>query len=149
MKKATKFIFCVLIAVFSSNLCLSQNGEYSVERAISLYKDSETNIVEIKVQEKTKQIDIKIISTIESGNLTIEIYDPNNEKLGNLSIGSMFTISGAKTNNVDAKENNKRDEDVIGRIDRRFENPSQGTWIIKFIPKEAECDIHLMTYYVF
>lgn len=69
-----------------------------------------------------------INSSVSNGKLSIEIYNPNNEKQGNYTVGTQINS-----------------EMVKGRIQKSFHLIDPGDWKIKIIPSEATGEIFVET----
>jgi hypothetical protein len=74
---------------------------------------------------------LRITSTLFSGDLTVELYDSKGEKQGNFSLANQAIL--AKPDSVKRPLN----ETVRGEITRNFENPGKGEWVVKLLPKNA------------
>ena len=77
--------------------------------------------------ESTEFLHIEVTCIVEFGSLTMEIYNPNNTKQG------QFSVEGQVKKNVSGNI----EEMVSGNLVKNLENPTQGTWIIKLIPKNV------------
>jgi len=115
---------------------------FNLERQIILNGESENLEVILSVSEQDNALILKIQSNIQEGELTVEIYDPKNEKQGNYSIGSQLKSTKSNSNkNQMEKELEARGiykEKVQGTITRSIKNPVKGNWVVKIIPKNAK-----------
>ncbi len=106
-----------------------QCNSTSSVRTIELDKSSNKKDIKIDVTDNAKAMSVAVNSTINSGLLTIEIYDPNGDKKGHFSIEA----AGDKT------------ELVSGQMQKHFETPMKGDWVVKLIPKKVSGDISICT----
>lgn len=135
MKTLVKLFAGTLTFMFLlTNLSFGQGTELDLKRSISLSGDSETEEIEIKVEE-TVLLNINIKSNVKVGGLTIEIYDPNGEKQGNFSVGSQLNLNKSS---MESKDKKSKNEEVSGQIEKKIKEPVNGNWIIKIIPNKAE-----------
>jgi len=127
---------CFIICVFFFSLTAYGQGQdikkpytatsetkMDLSRNIRLVNDSKPEEISINIQQKTKWLNLSINSTVSSGKLTIELYDPNNVKQGN------FT--------VETQLNSIAKETVSGNFQKSLLNPQVGNWKVKIIPTEA------------
>lgn len=123
---------------------------FNLERQIILNGESENIEILLSVSGQDNALNLKIQSKIQEGELTIEIYDPKNEKKGNYSIGSQVktTQSNIKKNDMDNEFERElellgtimgvRKESVQGTITRTIKDPLKGNWVVKIIPKNVK-----------
>ena len=105
---------------------------------------NEPSVVAVSEQDNT--LNLKIQSKIREGELTIEIYDPKNEKRGNYSIGSQVKTTKSNSNKTDMDKELEllgtlmgvRKESVQGTITRTIKDPVKGNWVVKIIPKNVK-----------
>lgn len=105
----------------------------SLSRNIELDDSSDTEDIKIEVSDEVKKMFIGVNSIIESGYLTVEIYDPSGNKKGNFSVESQL------------KSSNKKKEQVCGQMQKQIDDPEKGTWRVKLIPKNAVGQIQIQT----
>lgn len=131
MKKVMKLCFGIVVAcilIFSTTLHAQvDNTNFSIERSIALNDANDVKTITFDVAEDITFLQMGIMSVIEYGTLTLEIYDPNQLKQGQFSVEGQL-----KTNKPKSVE-----ELVSGNISKNLENPTQGTWTIKLIPKNV------------
>ncbi|MCP4761503.1 MAG: hypothetical protein GY870_06960 [archaeon] len=139
-KRASYFIIGIL---FISLTAFGQNQEKNIStpekietkvdlvRTIRLEKDSKTEEVFIEIKEKTKGFQLMINSSVSNGQLTIELYDPNEIKQGNFTIGTQL-------------ESEKK-EQVNGNIRKSIIEPQFGKWKVKIIPKDVTGNVKINT----
>jgi len=104
-------------------------------RNIQLDDSSSNEVVKVEVKENAKHLMIGVNSTISSGSLTMEIYDPKGNKQGNFSVESMMSSSSS------SKGKNK--ETVCGQLNKSFQDPMKGDWTIKLKPKKVSGKIQI------
>jgi hypothetical protein len=145
MKKLLCRILTTFLCLFVMTSFISGQEEattFNLERQIILNGESENLEVILSVSEQDNGLILKIKSNIQEGDLTIEIYNPKNEKQGNYSIGSQLKSTKSSSNKnqtekeLEALGINK--EKVQGTITRSIENPLKGNWVVKIIPKNAK-----------
>lgn len=141
MKKRTAYlIICALIfsvTVFGQNheknVSSSKESETKVDlqRTIRLEKDSKPEEIIINIKQKTQRFELMINSSVSYGKLTIEVYDPNDTKQGNFTVGTQF--------------NSEKIEMVNGNIRKSLNEPQTGNWKVKIIPSDATGQIRIQT----
>ncbi len=129
-----------MLLLLTSNAFSQSQGQQDCEcnattlsRNIELDGSSDTEDIKIEVSDETKKMFIGVNSTIESGYLTVEIYDPSGNKKGNFSVESQV------------KSSDKKREQVCGQMQKQIEDPEKGTWRVKLIPKNAVGKIHIQS----
>ncbi|MFC2120707.1 hypothetical protein ACFLTI_03840 [Bacteroidota bacterium] len=150
MKKTIKLLSGTLILLFVfSSFTIGQTNEtdFTTRRKISFHNNSETREVKINVDKDlisgdegidpgilkpTFTLNINIIGEINSGKISIEIYDPKGVKKGKFSITAEKPDPDNKTY--------MRDQ-VSGKIDKKISQPLKGDWLIKIIPEKAGGDV--------
>jgi len=116
----------------------TDNTEFKLTKTINLNGESEKVEIIIPVAEGKIGLTIKISSVIVGGELTIEVYDPTGEKMGNYSVGSQNSIK------IVGKTYNPTQSDAIsGQITKSVLFPNIGNWKINVIPKNAKGSIDL------
>lgn len=108
----------------------AQSTVVDLDRKVSLEATTKTEEFAVTVGEKASRLDIMIQSWVSAGELTIEIYDPAGEKVGNFSVGNQMQTEVSVP--VDGKE-----EQVKGRISKNVKEPAQGRWVVKVIPQKT------------
>lgn len=141
MKTRTAFLFiCALIFSLTAfgqnqdiNISSSTDSETRVDllRSIRLVKDSKPEEVMVNIKQETLKLDILISSSVNQGKLLIELYDPNDAKQGNFTVGTQL--------------NSENKENVSGRIQKSLNEPQPGNWKVKIIPSEATGNIRIQT----
>lgn len=141
MKNKTAYlIICALIfslTVFGQNqekdLASPKDSETKVnlERTIMLEKDSKPEEIIINIKQKTQRFELMINSSVSYGKLTIEVFDPNDTKQGNFTVGTQL--------------NSQKKEMVNGNIRKSLNEPQIGNWKVKIIPSDATGQIRIQT----
>lgn len=151
MKKLLcRFLTTFLCLFVMTSFATGQDAtQFNIERQIFLNDESENLEIILSVSEQDKSLLLKIQSAIVGGELTIEIYNPKNEKQGNYSISTQLK-SAPLNSNVDPIVNawvvkglNK--ETVQGNITRSIKNPVKGNWVVKIIPKKAVGNVKIVS----
>jgi len=139
MTKSIKLIATVSLILFMVPIAIGQHKENcsntNTTRNIQLDDSSSNEVVKVEVKENAKHLMIGVNSTISSGSLTMEIYDPKGNKQGNFSVESMMSSSSS------SKGKNK--ETVCGQLNKSFQDPMKGDWTIKLKPKKVSGKIQI------
>lgn len=101
----------------------SSETKFELQRTIKLEKDSKTEEVIIPIKQKTQKFELMINSSVTIGKLKIELYDPNDIKQGNFTVGTQL--------------NSEKKEIVNGHIQKSLKEPLSGNWKVKIIPTDA------------
>jgi len=107
----------------------SRDTKISLQRSIKLDKDSKPEEVIISIKPNTLQIDIFISSSVSEGRLLIELYDPNNTRQGNFTLGTQLS--------------SVKNEVVNGIFQKSLKEPQAGNWKIKISPTKASGEIRI------
>lgn len=143
MKKLLCRFFTTFLCLFVMTSFISGQEEtrFNLERQIILNGESENLEILLSVSEQDNILNLRIQSNIQEGELTVEIYDPKNEKQGNYSIGSQLKSTQSNSNKNQMEKELEvlgiRKESVQGTITRSIKNPVKGNWVVKIIPKNA------------
>jgi hypothetical protein len=141
MKKRTAYL--IFSAILLSLTAFGQSQEFkepssknsetkvNLKRSIMLEKDSKPEEITINIQQKTLQVDIFISSSVTEGRLLIELYDPNDTKQGNSTLGTQL--------------NSEKREVVNGIFQKSLKEPQPGNWKVKIFPSEASGNINIST----
>jgi len=113
----------------------SSNGSHknhcsniSLNKEINLTDfDSEKREIKINVAKNTTRVSLNVNCHIETGGLTIEIYNSKGKKQSN------FSVEGSSK----SKYKKGKGEPAHGQINLNTSSPTEGDWIIKVIPKQA------------
>ena len=137
MKNSIKLMTC-FIFFLSLSIQAQQNNQHqcdavTLNRSIQFDGSSDTEDIKIEVADATKKLYVSINSTIKSGHLTVEVYDPKGNKKGNFSIESQV------------KSSNKKKELVCGQMQKQIDDPIKGNWVIKLIPNNVAGDVSICT----
>ena len=138
-KAAYLFILIFLVPLLSfgqdqrNNVSAIRNSETKVEleRTIRLENDSGAEDVLIEISEKTRRLELMIVSKVRNGKVTIEIYDPKGIKQGSYTVGTLLS--------------SEKEETVNGNIKKSLFEPQVGKWKIKIIPIDATGAIQIQT----
>ena len=115
----------------SKKTLTKSNTHMGVQRSITLTNDSKEEEIIITVEKAVLRFDLRCSSTLTSGTLTIEVYDPKGVKQGNLTIGTQL--------------NSSKEEVVNGDIRKSLKEPHAGNWRVKIIPKDVTGEIKIMS----
>lgn len=132
MKKLKSVLVAVTLILSISGFTYGQGPGKGFNLRTNIQFLSLTEPSEIKIPVfQIGPLNLKITSTLFTGDLTIEFYDSKGEKQGNFSIANQAVL--AKPDSIKRPLN----ETVRGEITRNFENPGKGEWVVKLIPKNA------------
>jgi hypothetical protein len=112
--------------------------QISIQRkALLTFKgESKATEVKIKMTDEYNFLKIMISSSFRSGQITVELMDPKGEKRGEYNLKSNeLIITG---------DNTTIQEEVSGNMQKDFNNPLKGEWIIRAVPVAAEGTINVM-----
>lgn len=135
MKKSIQLF--TFLFLFTSVVVAQQNSQQScnatsLNRTINFDGSSDQENIAIDVSEDNKTMHVGINSTVNSGYLTVELYDPKGNKKGNFSIESQLN-------------NDKKKERVCGQMQKHIDDPMKGKWIVKLIPNKVVGDVSICT----
>lgn len=139
-KKAFCFIVCVFFVSLSTMGQNQKTDDTSVkksetkvdlQRTIRLEKNSKSEEIIIEIKQETKRFELFIQSTVNNGKLTIEVYDPNDTRQGNFTVGTQL--------------NSEKKEVANGNIRKSLVEPQAGKWKVKIFPVEASGNINIRT----
>lgn len=144
-----KFGITTLFLVFSALTLNSQSvkatkqvdhTEFTLQKTINLNDESDKMEVTIPISESKVALQLNIASIVWAGELSIEVYDPTGEKLGDYSVGSENSINVEKT-----KSDPTKNKGVTGQIIKTVDFPIVGKWKIIIIPKNAKGTLEIRT----
>ena len=101
------------------------------ERNIVLDNDSKPEDVIVTIEPGTKEIDLVISSTIEAGEVIIELSDPGGIRAGNFTVGTQLDT--------------KKQERVAGKLQKSLDEPQPGNWKIRIAPTAAKGSVKIQT----
>lgn len=107
--------------------------EFSLHKTIIFDGENEKIEISIQVTERNNVLKLLISSTVITGELTIQVFDPTGEEQGKYSVGSQNSI---KT--TEKTSNPTQNEKATGRISKSVESPIIGDWKIIVIPKNVK-----------
>jgi len=130
MKKSIQFILVLSILFVAPSAVVAQDcTSICQDRVIELDGSSDREEIKLNVAENVKKLHLGINSTISSGELTVEIYDPKGNKKGYYSVESQMGNSA------------KKKESVCGQMHKEIDDPQAGDWIIRLKPKKVKGQI--------
>ena len=135
MKKSIQLFACLFL--FATLLQAQQQSQHScnavsLNRTIQFDGSSDQENIVIDVSKNTSKMHVSINSTVKSGYLTVELYDPKGNKKGNFSIESQVNSSQKK-------------EQVCGQMQKHIDDPIKGKWVIKLVPNKVIGDVSICT----
>lgn len=135
MTKSIKLRAMIIMLFFLGHVAIAQQDctDYKITRTINLDESSKTKEINLEVNEDVVCLQIGLISTIESGSLTIEIYDPNGDKQGNFSVESELSSNSSSSG--------KNKDLVCGQLNKTIKDPMKGNWTVKLKPKKVTGEI--------
>jgi len=135
MTKSIKLRAVIILLLLLGPIAMAQQDctDFSITRTIHLNESSNTKEIKLEVNDDVKCLQIGLISTIESGALTIEIYDPNGDKQGNFSMESDLSSNSSSAG--------KNKDLVCGQLNKTIKDPMKGNWIVKLKPKKVTGEI--------
>lgn len=134
MKNLVLVILCTLVTPLMTH---GQNkkkvkeyqSNFTLERFIKLKEHNTVENIYIDLEPNTDSFFYNIETTIFRGQLTIEIFDPNNQSQGKFSI--------------ETQVNSANSERAIGVLTDLFQNTETGKWLIKITPVNASGEISI------
>jgi hypothetical protein len=145
MKKL--FVETIIIIVFTIANPGNLNGQadslkgklYSIEHTMFDGKN-EIREIPLSLDESLSSVNVLIFSIIGSGELSVEIFDPNGTRYGNFSLWCqnnpelLKKVTGHKITN---REIDEFDGKAMGSLCKTVKNPVKGLWIAKIKSKGA------------
>jgi hypothetical protein len=148
MKTSFKgFTVTFFFLLLSTNLLVGQTNkqtgqadhtDFKLSKTINFNGESDKVEIIIPVTDRNIGLIIKIFSLIITGELTIEIFDPTGEKMGNYSVSSQNSIKI-----VGKTYNPTQSEAISGEITKSVISPNIGNWKVNVMPKNAKGRIDL------
>ncbi|RNC86959.1 MAG: hypothetical protein ED556_05920 [Winogradskyella sp.] len=135
MKKIFKVFACLFLftaIVNAQQISQKSCSAVCLNRTIQLDGSSDKETITVDVSEDTGKMHLNINSKVESGYLTVELYDPKGNKKGNFSIESQSNSSKTK-------------EQVCGQMQKYIEDPIKGKWSVVLVPKKVVGDVSICT----
>jgi hypothetical protein len=143
MKKPLfKLPFILLLSFLSFPLLSGQDYiNFNSHKEIKLDKTSEIEEIILPVRDSVSNLSVLITSSIYSGDVTIEVYDPEGERHGYFSIGAQPEIPIVKKpgQSVYSTDNNQ----ASGNLSSTIRNPAKGNWKIRVIPKNTSGNVKI------
>jgi nitrogen fixation protein FixH len=146
MKKSIKTILGILLfVVIGTSVVNAQEStsatDFAVERKIKFSGDSEIKEIKIEVKDERSSFNLKIKSSMQSGELKVEIFDHEGKKQGSFSVGCQLDKKIIETDKKTKPDN--FNESVNGYIMKSVQNPVPGIWVIKIYPQNAVGDLSM------
>lgn len=138
MKKSIKTIVTVSLFLLMAPVLWAQHCGNSTTRNIELEDSSDNEAIKLTVEDGTECFQVGVNSTIESGSLTMEIFDPKGDKQGNFSVESQLSSSSSS--------GGKKKEMVCGQLNKTFKEPMAGEWTIRLKPKRVTGKISIYSH---
>ena len=141
--KATRLTLCILLVSFvawgqkqEENLSVAASAEGSdtkvlLQRKITLDGTSKAEEVILNVERAVNRFELNVNSSVITGELKVEFYDPNGKNQGTFSVGTQ--LDAGKSEMVDSN------------IQKSLEGPQSGVWKVKIIPTEATGTVTIQT----
>lgn len=135
-----RILFLSICIFFFTQVTLSQDTQNESNRdetlideyrEITFENDSRPVEIAIAINSNVRRLRLTINSSVQSGNLSIEIYDPQKTKQGNYSVGTQTRTEAKET--------------VQGSIKKALFEPLSGDWIVKIAPKFATGRVTIQT----
>ena len=129
--------FLISISVLGQNYAnedsVNQESWTKVDlrRTVQLEDDSKPFEVIINIKTNVQRFEFMITSSVRSGKLSIEVFDPSGIRRGNFSVGTQL--------------NSKIEETATGNIKKSLFEPQPGDWKIKMIPTDGTGTIRIGT----
>lgn len=120
-----------ILLMFCQSILAQGSTEFTTKRNLGFKESSKTQTVDLKISDNTEGLRLKIMCNVREGDVTIIIINPAGEKEGE------FTVEGNEGTEEDGSLFSMLKEGVSGQINKTIAKPSQGTWVIKFLPKNA------------
>ncbi|KAA3618362.1 MAG: hypothetical protein DWP94_14580 [Flavobacterium sp.] len=132
MKKSIQLLVFIFAIVMCTQATFAQDcTSVNTSRDIELDGSSEREEIKLNVDADVKQLHLFINSTISTGFLTVEIYDPKGKKRGYYTVESQ------------TKSNAKKKETVCGQLQKQISDPMKGDWVVRLIPKNVKGKISI------
>lgn len=135
-------LFLFFITIFTSFSIYSQDSVFTNSNELDFNNSSEERVIKINIDESIFQLDIRVESIIENGELSLEIYRPANTSISGAQLNSIpkeiigeFSI-GRSTLIKDDK-NSKTNEKSMSQLNKVIKDPEKGVYVIKFISKNT------------
>ncbi len=145
MKTSIKIIVTVILTFGFVGITHAQKGKnhqwkhncsmVTTSKSITLESSSKNEAITIPVDNETGCLSIGVSSSISSGSLTLEIYNPDGDKEGN------FSVSG--DDNSSSSNEASMTTSVCGQLNKTFKEPMKGDWVVKLKPKKVTGKIQI------
>ena len=128
----------VALAILLSGLNVfaqEQETLFKTERRILFDGDSVKQKFVLPIDQPVNRLSFDITSSIQGGEITIEIYDPAGIRQGRYSVGTQIA--------TDPSKNGVPKEIVNGTIQKYIDNPINGSWQVVFLPAKTNGTINM------
>lgn len=123
-------MYLLLIALLSISFTgMSQTNKLTSSRSIKLEKQSIDQAIELDIAGNVDQLKIEVSCRITTGQITLEIIDPNGQPQGKYKAGSVGNLAMEES----------------GRLEKYVEKPEKGIWKVKIIALEATASLYFET----
>lgn len=134
----------VFVIIVNCQILFAQGSTFNLNRVLTFdVENTDVNKIPFKIKPGTSSMNIKIVSKIYKGDLTIEIYDSFDAKKGEFSIQSVIpdnkraVVMAADKNESSTSNGQPISEFVSGEIEKHVSFPGVGDWYIKIISKKV------------
>ena len=126
----------LLVFLISTALALGQdNKKLLFDKQLQLDGKTETQEITMPFKDSLEYVSIKINAVIQSGELTVELYNPSGEKYGNFSISGVISKVTKKEELL--LRGHSYSTGASGNLLRTIKDPQRGLWKAKLITKKA------------
>ena len=135
-KSLTKMSFILVGLIMSLDTFYGQDLKIHGQ-PVSIKLNGKTEVKEIllPLRDSLDYVSIKVWALVQSGELSVEIYDPLGGNHGNFSLeGNMDAATAARLERGEAIIG---DEEATGNLFRTMKNPPRGAWKAKIVTKNA------------
>ena len=138
-----KLPFCIFLLSFAASgqsqgtgasvttVAVNSDTRVSLQRKIELNLDSRSEEIIVPIEGNVDRFELNISSSVTTGKLKIEVYDPSGINQGTFSMGRQ----------LDAEKS----ERVHGNIKKSLEAPQSGNWRVNIYPTETTGFITIQT----
>lgn len=105
-----------------------EKSEYKRHQTFSLNDDSNTQLIDIEVEDGADKLKMIVRGTIRKGKMMVQLEDPEGDIKGTFAIKSSENKNKAK-----------------GNLEKSFVAPSEGTWRLRILCKNATGQLEIDT----
>jgi hypothetical protein len=136
----TKILLIYIIPISFLILSSRTYGQDSIRaviklKSVTLKGESGEQEVSLPLRDSLTYINFEIKALITSGDLTVELYDPDGEKYGNFSLAG--SSSSGNRQNTEFIRGKTYYAEASGSLVRYVKFPKRGMWKAKVITKNA------------